>query len=170
MKKKTRFHRLFLSRGANVFLRNREGETPPDCCSHNSKAWAVLQANRKERGSNSSMDKAEEKVLHRLNMSHWWRKNCTFHFHEVTSIFILRSLTVPLSSPMFSDIALGHERVPIPCVNAVDSEPYPEGYKYIPENCVTSPMNIDRNITHMQVSHPLVRCFNRYIDIMKYWI
>ncbi|XP_056873989.1 histone-lysine N-methyltransferase EHMT1 isoform X2 [Takifugu flavidus] len=104
---------LFLSRGANVFLRNREGETPPDCCGHNSKAWAVLQASRKERGSNSSMDKAEEKVLH-------------------------------------SDIALGHERVPIPCVNSVDSEPYPEGYKYIPENCVTSPMNIDRNITHMQ--------------------
>lgn len=68
MKKKTHFHRLFLSRGANVLLRNREGETPPDCCSHNSKAWAVLQASRKERGSNSSMDKAEEKVLHRLNV------------------------------------------------------------------------------------------------------
>lgn len=51
-----------------------------------------------------------------------------------------------------SDIALGHERVSIPCVNSVDSEPYPDGYKYIPENCVTSPMNIDRNITHMQVS------------------
>lgn len=67
MKKKC-VYRLFLSRGANVFLRNREGETPPDCCSHNSKAWAVLQANRKERGSNSSMDRAEEKVLHRLNM------------------------------------------------------------------------------------------------------
>lgn len=66
--KQPRFHRLFLSRGANVFLRNREGETPPDCCGHNSKVWAVLQASRKERGSNSSMDKAEEKVLHRLNM------------------------------------------------------------------------------------------------------
>ncbi|KAM4635052.1 histone-lysine N-methyltransferase EHMT1 [Polymixia lowei] len=48
------------------------------------------------------------------------------------------------------DIARGHERVPISCVNAVDSEAYPENYKYIPENCVTSPMNIDRNITHLQ--------------------
>ncbi|CAF93568.1 unnamed protein product, partial [Tetraodon nigroviridis] len=104
---------LFLNRGANVFLKNREGETAPDCCSHTSKAWAVLQANRKERGSKISIDKAEEKILH-------------------------------------SDIALGHERVPIPCVNSVDSEPCPDGYKYIPENCVTSPMNIDRNITHMQ--------------------
>ncbi|XP_041815953.1 histone-lysine N-methyltransferase EHMT1 isoform X2 [Chelmon rostratus] len=51
---------------------------------------------------------------------------------------------------LHSDIALGQERVPIPCVNSVDSEPYPDGYKYIPENCVTSPMNIDRNITHLQ--------------------
>ncbi|KAK7896836.1 hypothetical protein WMY93_022161 [Mugilogobius chulae] len=48
------------------------------------------------------------------------------------------------------DIALGQEAVPIPCVNAVDSEAYPEDYKYIKENCVTSPMNIDRNITHLQ--------------------
>uniref|UniRef100_A0A8D3CCI8 Euchromatic histone-lysine N-methyltransferase 1b n=1 Tax=Scophthalmus maximus TaxID=52904 RepID=A0A8D3CCI8_SCOMX len=105
---------LFLSRGANVFLKNREGETPPDCCSHNSKAWAALQANRKERDArNSRLSRAEEKVLH-------------------------------------SDIALGQERVPIPCVNSVDSEPLPDNYKYIPENCVTSPMNIDRNITHLQ--------------------
>lgn len=49
-----------------MFLKNREGETAPDCCSHSTKAWAVLQANRKEQGSNSSIDKAEEKVLHRL--------------------------------------------------------------------------------------------------------
>ncbi|XP_076614216.1 histone-lysine N-methyltransferase EHMT1 isoform X1 [Chaetodon auriga] len=51
---------------------------------------------------------------------------------------------------LHSDIALGQERVPIPCVNSVDGEPCPDGYKYIPENCVTSPMNIDRNITHLQ--------------------
>uniref|UniRef100_A0A672JKW4 Euchromatic histone-lysine N-methyltransferase 1b n=1 Tax=Salarias fasciatus TaxID=181472 RepID=A0A672JKW4_SALFA len=94
---------LFLSRGANVFLKNREGETPPDCCSHSSKAWAALQANKKERDARSSRD-----------------------------------------------IALGQERVPIPCVNSVDSKPYPDDYKYISENCVTSPMNIDRNITHLQ--------------------
>ncbi|XP_074474905.1 histone-lysine N-methyltransferase EHMT1 isoform X2 [Sebastes fasciatus] len=49
-----------------------------------------------------------------------------------------------------SDIALGQESIPLPCVNSVDSEPYPDDYKYISENCVTSPMNIDRNITHLQ--------------------
>ncbi|KAK5878585.1 hypothetical protein CesoFtcFv8_023983 [Champsocephalus esox] len=105
---------LFLTHGADVFLKNREGETPPDCCSNNSKAWAALQANRKERDSKSStLYRAQDKVLQ-------------------------------------SDIALGQERIPLPCVNSVDSEPHPDDYKYIPENCVTSPMNIDRNITHLQ--------------------
>ncbi|KAM3600361.1 uncharacterized protein V6R79_022076 [Siganus canaliculatus] len=104
---------LFLNRGADVFMKNREGETPPDCCSHNSKAWAALQAHKRERDARNNRLSAEHKVIH-------------------------------------SDIALGQERVPIPCVNSVDSEPYPDGYKYISENCVTSPMNIDRNITHLQ--------------------
>ncbi|XP_032872831.1 histone-lysine N-methyltransferase EHMT2-like [Amblyraja radiata] len=48
------------------------------------------------------------------------------------------------------DIARGYENVPIPCVNAVDEEMSPEDYKYISENCETSTMNIDRNITHLQ--------------------
>uniref|UniRef100_A0A667ZB09 Euchromatic histone-lysine N-methyltransferase 1b n=1 Tax=Myripristis murdjan TaxID=586833 RepID=A0A667ZB09_9TELE len=58
----------------------------------------------------------------------------------------------PLTSSrsIHSDIARGHERVPIPCVNAVDSEPCPNGYKYIPESCFTCPMNVDRNITRLQ--------------------
>lgn len=50
------------------------------------------------------------------------------------------------------DIARGYERIPIPCVNGVDGEPCPSNYKYVSQNCVTSPMNIDRNITHLQVS------------------
>ncbi|XP_018588465.1 histone-lysine N-methyltransferase EHMT1-like [Scleropages formosus] len=48
------------------------------------------------------------------------------------------------------DIARGYERVPVPCVNGVDDEPCPDNYKYLPVNCVTSPMNIDKNITHLQ--------------------
>ncbi|XP_069039287.1 histone-lysine N-methyltransferase EHMT1-like isoform X3 [Lepisosteus oculatus] len=48
------------------------------------------------------------------------------------------------------DIARGYERVPVPCVNGVDNEPCPSNYKYVPDNCVTSPMNIDKNITHLQ--------------------
>uniref|UniRef100_A0A3Q2YYL9 Euchromatic histone-lysine N-methyltransferase 1b n=1 Tax=Hippocampus comes TaxID=109280 RepID=A0A3Q2YYL9_HIPCM len=105
---------LFLSRGADVSRKNREGEAPPDCCSHNSKTFAALQANRRQKDAkNVGFIQAMEKSLH-------------------------------------SDIALGQESVPLPCVNAVDGEPYPDDYKYILENCVTSPMNIDRNITHLQ--------------------
>lgn len=50
-----------------------------------------------------------------------------------------------------SDIAQGYENAPIPCVNAVDDEGCPSDYKYVSENCETSAMNIDRNITHLQV-------------------
>ncbi|XP_018088035.1 histone-lysine N-methyltransferase EHMT1 isoform X2 [Xenopus laevis] len=48
------------------------------------------------------------------------------------------------------DISRGYENIPIPCVNAEDSEPCPTNYKYVSQNCVTSPLNIDRNITHLQ--------------------
>ncbi|XP_028570813.2 histone-lysine N-methyltransferase EHMT1 isoform X1 [Podarcis muralis] len=48
------------------------------------------------------------------------------------------------------DIARGYERIPIPCINSVDVEPCPSDYKYVSQNCVTSPMHIDRNITHLQ--------------------
>ncbi|XP_062938708.1 histone-lysine N-methyltransferase EHMT1 isoform X1 [Cynocephalus volans] len=57
---------------------------------------------------------------------------------------------VPVEKTVSRDIARGYERVPIPCVNSVDSEPCPSNYKYVSQNCVTSPMNIDRNITHLQ--------------------
>ncbi|XP_045419144.1 histone-lysine N-methyltransferase EHMT1 isoform X9 [Lemur catta] len=57
---------------------------------------------------------------------------------------------VPVEKTVSRDIARGYERVPIPCVNAVDGEPCPSNYKYVSQSCVTSPMNIDRNITHLQ--------------------
>uniref|UniRef100_A0A673WG02 Euchromatic histone-lysine N-methyltransferase 1b n=1 Tax=Salmo trutta TaxID=8032 RepID=A0A673WG02_SALTR len=82
---------------------NREGETPPDCCSHSSRVWLTLL-----------QPFADQYIFH----------------HR--------------------DIARGYEGVPVPCVNSVDSEPCPDNYKYVPDNCVTSPMNIDKNITHLQ--------------------
>ncbi|XP_058492535.1 histone-lysine N-methyltransferase EHMT1a isoform X2 [Solea solea] len=48
------------------------------------------------------------------------------------------------------DISRGYEAVPITCVNGVDGEPCPENFKYIPDSCVTSPINIDKDITHLQ--------------------
>lgn len=63
-----------------------------------------------------------------------------------------------MAPPCTRDIARGYERIPIPCVNGVDSEPCPSNYKYVSQNCVTSPMSIDRNITHLQVGVALEGC------------
>ncbi|KAK7173080.1 hypothetical protein R3I93_003033 [Phoxinus phoxinus] len=48
------------------------------------------------------------------------------------------------------DVSRGYEDVPVPCVNGVDLEPCPSNFKYVPENCFTSQVNIDENITHLQ--------------------
>lgn len=64
---------------------------------------------------------------------------------------LLLCFCLEVSEFLFSDIAQGYENVPIPCVNAVDDEGCPSDYKYVSENCETSAMNIDRNITHLQV-------------------
>ncbi|KAK3514428.1 hypothetical protein QTP70_018242 [Hemibagrus guttatus] len=47
------------------------------------------------------------------------------------------------------DLSRGYEDVPVTCVNGVDQEPCPN-FKYVPENCFTSQVNIDENITHLQ--------------------
>ncbi|XP_018420918.1 PREDICTED: histone-lysine N-methyltransferase EHMT1 [Nanorana parkeri] len=51
---------------------------------------------------------------------------------------------------LIRDISRGYENIPIPCINGEDSEPCPINYKYVSQNCVTSPLNVDRNITHLQ--------------------
>uniref|UniRef100_A0A8C4HPQ5 Euchromatic histone-lysine N-methyltransferase 1a n=1 Tax=Dicentrarchus labrax TaxID=13489 RepID=A0A8C4HPQ5_DICLA len=104
---------LFLSRGADVNQRNRDGEAAPDCCVYGSKVWTALNANKKLTDARRGRDCQGERVLSR-------------------------------------DISRGYEAVPITCVNGVDSEPCPENFKYIPDNCVTSPLNIDKDITHLQ--------------------
>uniref|UniRef100_A0A8C2JV69 Euchromatic histone-lysine N-methyltransferase 1a n=1 Tax=Cyprinus carpio TaxID=7962 RepID=A0A8C2JV69_CYPCA len=48
------------------------------------------------------------------------------------------------------DVSRGYEDVPVPCVNGMDHEPCPSNFKYVPENCFTSQVNIDENITHLQ--------------------
>ncbi|KAM6964781.1 histone-lysine N-methyltransferase EHMT1a [Aplochiton taeniatus] len=48
------------------------------------------------------------------------------------------------------DISRGYEAIPITCVNGVDDEPCPQNFKYIPDSCVTSALNVDKDITHLQ--------------------
>uniref|UniRef100_A0A671YU30 Euchromatic histone-lysine N-methyltransferase 1a n=1 Tax=Sparus aurata TaxID=8175 RepID=A0A671YU30_SPAAU len=104
---------LFLSRGADVNQRNREGEVVSDCCVYGSKVWTALNTNKKLTDARRGRDCQGERLLSR-------------------------------------DISRGYEAVPITCVNGVDSEPCPENFKYIPDSCVTSPLNIDKDITHLQ--------------------
>ncbi|CAN9512740.1 unnamed protein product [Ophioblennius macclurei] len=104
---------LFLSRGADVSLRNAEGQTALDCCPCGSKVWAALNANKKLTDARRGRDCLGERVLSR-------------------------------------DVSRGYESVPISCVNAVDGEPCPENFKYIPDSCVTSLLNMDKDITRLQ--------------------
>uniref|UniRef100_A0A3P8Q8S6 Euchromatic histone-lysine N-methyltransferase 1a n=1 Tax=Astatotilapia calliptera TaxID=8154 RepID=A0A3P8Q8S6_ASTCA len=96
---------LFLSRGADVSQRNRDGETALDCCASGSKVWTALNTNKKLTDARRGREGRGERVLSR-------------------------------------DISRGYEAVPITCVNAVDSEPLPENFKYIPDSCVTSPCKL----------------------------
>ncbi|XP_073696004.1 histone-lysine N-methyltransferase EHMT1a isoform X3 [Garra rufa] len=104
---------LFLSRGADVNLKNKDSETPLDCCSINSKMWTILNTNKKLTDARRGRDSLRERLLCR-------------------------------------DVSRGYEDIPVPCVNGVDHEPCPSNFKYVPENCFTSQVNIDENITHLQ--------------------
>ncbi|MCJ8735527.1 hypothetical protein PDJAM_G00248110 [Pangasius djambal] len=104
---------LFLSRGADIDVVNKEGDTPLSLARPDSPVWVALQINRKLRRGIANRIVRTERII------------C-------------------------SDVAQGYENVPIPCVNGVDDEDCPSDYKYIAENCETSAMNIDRNITHLQ--------------------
>ncbi|KAM6931235.1 histone-lysine N-methyltransferase EHMT1-like [Xenentodon cancila] len=104
---------LFLSRGADVTQKNKEGHTPLDSCASGSKVWIALNTNKKLTEARRGRDSQGERLLCR-------------------------------------DISRGYEAVPITCVNGVDSEPCPENFKYIPDSCITSPLNIDKDITHLQ--------------------
>lgn len=58
------------------------------------------------------------------------------------------------------DLSRGYEDVPVTCVNGVDQEPCPN-FKYVPENCFTTQVNIDENITHLQVRQTQIRYWSR---------
>ena len=46
---------------------------------------------------------------------------------------------------------MGREANPIPVVNDTDDENYPTDFQYVKENVETSPMNVNRVITSLQV-------------------
>ncbi|KAJ3604307.1 hypothetical protein NHX12_029048 [Muraenolepis orangiensis] len=56
---------MFLARGGNVTLRNRDGETPLDCCAYGSKVWAALATNKKLTDARRQRDCRGETLLSR---------------------------------------------------------------------------------------------------------
>ncbi|XP_052389862.1 histone-lysine N-methyltransferase EHMT2-like [Carassius gibelio] len=70
--------------------------------------------------------------------------------HHAAKLGNLEVVLLLLSTGQVDINAQGYENVPIPCVNGVDDEGCSSDYKYIAENCETSIMNIDRNLTHLQ--------------------
>lgn len=132
--------RLFLSRGADIDIMNREGDTPLSLARPDSPVWVALQINRKLRRGISNRLHRTERIICR-----WVRAGAGPGGGGEGRALVLTAAF------LCSDIAQGYENVPIPCVNAVDDEGCPSDYKYVSENCETSAMNIDRNITHLQV-------------------
>lgn len=59
------FCSLFLSRGSDVTLKNKEGETPLQCSSLNSQVWVALQMNKTLKESSTDKPPQIEKVVNR---------------------------------------------------------------------------------------------------------
>ncbi|KAL1255010.1 hypothetical protein QQF64_013071 [Cirrhinus molitorella] len=144
--------RALLNRGANVTLRDKE----MNVCLH----WASFAGSAEiaELVLNagcplSSVNLHGDTPLH-IAAREGYIDCVTLFLSRGADIDIMnKEGDTPLLSPariICSDVAQGYENVPIPCVNGVDDEGCPSDYKYIAENCETSTMNIDRNITHLQ--------------------
>lgn len=57
---------------------------------------------------------------------------------------------------------MGRESNPVPVVNDVDGENYPQDFHYVADNCETSPMMVNRTISSLQVhlSTKVIKAFN----------
>uniref|UniRef100_A0A671YTZ4 Euchromatic histone-lysine N-methyltransferase 1a n=1 Tax=Sparus aurata TaxID=8175 RepID=A0A671YTZ4_SPAAU len=141
---------LLLSRGADVNIRDKE----ENVCLH----WAALsgcddiaQALLEAR---CDLNAVNVHVSSRINVHLGYKDlNMQTEVEQILNIFlphIYDSYFKIIICPSLRDISRGYEAVPITCVNGVDSEPCPENFKYIPDSCVTSPLNIDKDITHLQ--------------------
>ena len=62
-----------------------------------------------------------------------------------------------------NDVSGAKENNPIQCVNGVDDCAQPRDYIYVKENCVTTAVPIDRNISKLQVRNAISTCY--YIEV-----
>uniref|UniRef100_A0A673G9W5 Histone-lysine N-methyltransferase EHMT2-like n=1 Tax=Sinocyclocheilus rhinocerous TaxID=307959 RepID=A0A673G9W5_9TELE len=139
---------LVLNAGCPLSSVNLHGDTPlhiaaregyTDCVTLFLSRGADIDIMNKEGDTPLSLARCETPVWVALQINRKLRRGISNRVVRTERI-ICRSV----------DVAQGYENVPIPCVNGVDDEGCPSDYKYIAENCETSTMNIDRNITHLQ--------------------
>ncbi|TRY82244.1 hypothetical protein DNTS_009361 [Danionella cerebrum] len=137
---------LLLNAGCSVSSVNTHGDTPlhiaareayGDCVTLFLSRGADIDAVNKEGETPLTLARSETPVWVALQINRKLRRGVANRSARTERIIC-------------SDVAQGYENVPIPCVNGVDDEGFPSDYKYIAENCETSAMNIDRNITHLQ--------------------
>ena len=74
----------------------------------------------------------------------------------------------------YSDLSFGKEKNPIPCVNGCDDEQIPRDYLYVMGNIETSPMNINRCITSLQVGKQFItvlpaQCTSLLLMYVVHW-
>uniref|UniRef100_A0A7N8YML9 Euchromatic histone-lysine N-methyltransferase 1a n=1 Tax=Mastacembelus armatus TaxID=205130 RepID=A0A7N8YML9_9TELE len=150
---------LLLAKGADVNIRDKE----ENVCLH----WAALsgcddiaQSLLEARCDLNAVNIHGDLPLHIASREN--HLECSRYVRIVSRNIVMESLFVSLfnlqlilqlaidNSMIKVDISRGYEAVPITCVNGVDSEPCPKNFKYIRDNCVTSPLNIDNDITHLQ--------------------
>ena len=67
-----------------------------------------------------------------------------------------------------NDISRAKENNPIQCVNGIDDCPEPSDYVYIKDNCVTTPVPIDRNISKLQVTYCVATCEIKFFNYIHY--
>ncbi|GAA6075951.1 histone-lysine N-methyltransferase EHMT2, partial [Tachysurus ichikawai] len=145
---------LFLSRGADIDVVNKEGDTPLSLARPDTAAWVALQINRKLRRGIANRIVRTERIICSGDL--YKSAGSGRPLKPLVLVPVIRGLPVYWDQVVWSlnwkpfDVAQGYENVPIPCVNGVDDDDCPSDYKYISENCETSAMNIDRNITHLQ--------------------
>uniref|UniRef100_A0A673ZV65 Euchromatic histone-lysine N-methyltransferase 1a n=1 Tax=Salmo trutta TaxID=8032 RepID=A0A673ZV65_SALTR len=143
---------LLLSKGADVNIRDKEENIGLH--------WAALSGS--DDIAQILLDARCE--LHAVNVHGDSPLHIAARENQLECVTLLLSRGTPLDCCIYNskvwaalntnkklaDVLSRYTAVPITCVNGVDCDSCPDNYKYVPDTCVTSPINIDKDITHLK--------------------
>lgn len=127
-------------RGASLKIKNKNGQIPADCIViKNPKCKTVVQLSTMLHGLMSGADS-------RRNPQHTKRPLVGGAYDSTGSggVSVFEHVVT-------NDITRGKETYPVQCVNGLDDAGVPTNYVYVRQNCVTTNVPIDRNISTLQV-------------------